>query len=427
MLSLHGAFPMFSMAWASCPWSPRWDVQAPLLMVLGVGLWGLYCLARPAQAQDSTAQDLVALDPNMATTQPGDNLLWYNIQELGVEGRGWSDTKEFYDRLPARAEGKVRPPVWDLSKHSAGMCVRFVTDATTLTARWTLRFESLAMNHMPATGVSGLDLYAKTEVPLLAKEGQGGIRSWHWVGVGRPEKFPTNQQTLVAGLAPGSREYRLYLPLYNGVRSVQIGVSPGAKMFKAPPYPPGKAQPLLFYGTSITQGGCASRPGMAYPAILGRRLDRPVINLGFSGNGQMDPEVVQLLAELDPCVYVIDCLPNLSPSLVTERTEPLVQTLRQAHPDTPIVLVENIVYQNAALVPGSRQGYLAKNEALRAAYGRLVGRGVENLYYVPGEPLLGEDGEATVDGSHPTDVGFLRIAEALEPVLRSILEGPSQE
>lgn len=415
MLSLHGAF---AMAGASYPWNPWW---APLLMALGVGMGGLYWLVGPVQAQDSSAQDLVALDPNMATTQPGDNLLWYDIQELGVEGRGWSDTKEFYDRLPARAEGKVRPPVWDLSKHSAGMCVRFVTDAATLAARWTLRFESLAMNHMPATGVSGLDLYAQTG------EGPAGTKTWHWVGVGRPEKFPTNQQTLVAGLAPGIREYRLYLPLYNGVRSVQIGIPPGAKLFKAPPYPPGKAQPLLFYGTSITQGGCASRPGMAYPAILGRWLDRPVINLGFSGNGQMDPEVVQLLAELDPCVYVIDCLPNLSPSLVTERTEPLVETLRRAHPDTPIVLVENIVYQNAALVPGSRQGYLAKNEALWAAYGRLVGRGVGNLHYVPGEPLLGEDGEATVDGSHPTDVGFLRIAEALEPVLRSILDRPSQE
>jgi lysophospholipase L1-like esterase len=388
-------------------------------MPLGAVLWGLCWLAEPVRAreQDSAAQDLVAVDPQMATTQPGDNLLWYDIQELGVEGRGWSDTKEFYDRLPARAEGRVRPPVWDLSKHSAGLSVRFVTDAPTLAARWTLRFESLAMNHMPATGVSGLDLYGRELFP-------GPAGRWHWVGVGRPEKFPTNQQTLVSGLAPGTREYRLYLPLYNGVRAVQIGIPPGAKLFKAPPYPPGRARPILFYGTSITQGGCASRPGMAYPAILGRWLDRPTLNLGFSGNGQMEPEVVQLLAELDPCVYVIDCLPNLSPSLVTERTEPLVETLRRAHPETPIVLVENIVYQNAALVPGNRQGYRAKNEALRAAYGRLVAGGVQHLYCVPGDTLLGEDGEATVDGSHPTDVGFLRLAQALEPVLRAILDQP---
>jgi lysophospholipase L1-like esterase len=212
----------------------------------------------------------------------------------------------------------------------------------------------------------------------------------------------------------------LYLPLYNGVQSVQIGLAPEAQLFKAPPYPPEKAQPICFYGTSITQGGCAARPGMAYPALLGRWLDRPTINLGFSGNGQMDLEMGQLMAELDPSVYVIDCLPNLDAARVTERTEPLVEALRTARPETPIVLVENITYQNAVLVPGSRQGYTAKNAALRAAYERLLARGVQHLHYVPGDKLLGEDGEATVDGTHPTDVGFLRIAEALEPVLRSL-------
>jgi lysophospholipase L1-like esterase len=289
------------------------------------------------------------------------------------------------------------------------MYVRFITDAGTISARWTLRFESLAMNHMPATGVSGLDLYGK-------ENGQ-----WHWVGVGRPEHSPTNQQALVGGLAPGTREYLLYLPLYNGVRSVQIGIAPSAKLFKAPPWPPEKAKPIFFYGTSITQGGCAARPGMAYPAIIGRRLDWPTINLGFSGNGQMEPEVGRFISELDSSVFVLDCLPNLSPALVTERTEPMVEALRKARPDTPIVLVENIAYQNGVLVPGNRQGYLTKNEALRAAYERLLAKGITNLYYVPGEKLLGEDGEATVDGTHPTDVGFLRIAEALTPALRGIL------
>jgi len=395
---------------------------------------GVPCLAEPAAGADRTppTQDLEALDPSMATTQPGDKTLWYDVRELGVEGRGWSETKEFYDRLPAKAEGIVRGPVWNLSHHSAGMCVRFVTDATTIAARWTLRFEPLAMNHMPATGVSGLDLYARDLLPgpppTQGREpSPANPGTWHWVGVGRPEKFPTNQQVLVGGLAPGRREYLLYLPLYNGVQSVQIGLAPEAQLFKAPPYPPERAKPVCFYGTSITQGGCAARPGMAYPAILGRWLNRPTINLGFSGNGQMDPEVGQLMAELDPSVYVIDCLPNLDAARVTERTEPLVEALRTARPETPIVLVENITYQNAVLVPGSRQGYTAKNAALRAAYDRLVARGVQHLHSVPGDNLLGADGEATVDGTHPTDVGFLRIAETLEPVLRAILDPPEQE
>jgi hypothetical protein len=365
--------------------------------------------AVPGQAEEKKVQDMKALDPNMATKQPGDDTLWYDIRELGVEGKGWTDTKDFYDRLPARAEGLVRDPVWQLSLHSAGMCVRFVTDAPSISARWTLRFGSLAMPHMPATGVSGLDLYARDQ-------GQ-----WHWAGAGRPEHFPDVQQSLVSGLAPGAREYLLYLPLYNGVQSVQIGVPPGASLFKAPPYPEEKAKPLCFYGTSITQGGCASRPGMAYPAILGRWLNRPVINLGFSGNGQMECEVANLLAELDPCVYVMDCLPNLDAKGVRERTEPLVETLRKARPDTPIVLVESIVYQNSIWVPDRLKHTDGDNAELQSALHRLKERGVKGLYLVKGNSLLGEDGEATVDGAHPTDVGFLRIAEALEPSLKSAI------
>ncbi len=362
----------------------------------------------------------------MASTESaggaGAEVQWREISELGVEGQGWSETSEPYDRFPGRAEGVVPDPVWQLSRHSAGLCVRFVTDATLLAARWRLRFGSLAMPHMAATGVSGLDLYVRA-----TSANRHGAR-WRWLAVGRPEKFPVNEHTLVSGLRAERREYMLYLPLYNGVESVEIGVPSSATLTKAPARPAERAKPICFYGTSITQGGCASRPGMAYPAILGRALDRPTINLGFSGNGRMDPEVVELLAELDPCVYVIDCLPNMTPPLVTERTAPLVETLRRAHPSTPIVLVENITYQDAWLHTGRHQSYTAKNCALREAYERLVGGGVANLHYVAGERLLGDDGEATVDGTHPTDVGFLRIADVLQRMLGSLPEvGAAQQ
>jgi hypothetical protein len=266
---------------------------------------------------------------------------------------------------------------------------------------------------MPATGMSGLDLYVRMPVDQRKPPGQ----VWHWVGVGRPEQ-QTNEVALVSGIPPGDHEFILYLPLYNGAASVEIAVPEGAKLQKAPE----RGKPIVFYGTSITQGGCASRPGMAYPAIIGRMLDRPTINLGFSGNGQMHPPVVDLLAELDSAAYVIDCCPNMSPDLVTERTAPLVHQLRGAHPDTPIVLVENIEYQASAFLPGTRNGYQAKNAAFRARYEALVGEGVKGLTYVPGDPLFGDDGEATVDGTHATDLGFLRLAQALAPVLAGILK-----
>lgn len=351
-----------------------------------------------------------ALDPAKATPSADNSVLWYNALDLGVEGQGWTDLKHPYDRLPAEAEGVVPDPVWRLSQQSAGLCVRFTSDSPEIRARWSLRSDNLDMNHMPATGVSGLDLYVK-------RDGR-----WGWIATGRPEKKDNNESTLASGIPEGMHEYRLYLPLYNGTESLEIGVKPGSTLAKAPDYPAAHAKPVLVWGTSIVQGGCASRPGMAYPAILGRRLERPTLNLGFSGNGKMDPEVAALFARLDVAAYVIDCAPNMTPELINERAEPLVSALRNAHPDTPILLVENVAYQSGWFLPGPRQAYTDKNNALRAVYDRLASSGVARLHYVPGEQLLGSDSEATVDGTHPTDLGFLRMADAIEPYLKEALE-----
>ena len=256
------------------------------------------------------------------------DVAWYDARDIGVEGQGFADTKSPFDRLPARAETVVRGPVWGLSQHSAGVCVRFETDSTSLHAKWSLTSERLEMNHMPATGVSGLDLYVK---------GEAG--KWRWLAVGRPAAKDTSAQ-LVSGLPAGRREYIVYFPLYNGVTAVSIGIAKDTKLWKADARKSG-LEPVVFYGTSITQGGCASRPGMVHTAILGRWLDAPVINLGFSGNGRMEAEVAKFIGEIDASVYVIDCLPNMGADEVKDRTESLVKILREAHPDTPIVLVED--------------------------------------------------------------------------------------
>jgi lysophospholipase L1-like esterase len=215
------------------------------------------------------------------------------------------------------------------------------------------------------------------------------------------------------------REFLLYLPLYNGIKALELGIPGSAHLEPAPVRP---QKPIVFYGTSILQGGCASRPGMAYPAIIGRHLDWPTLNLGFSGNAISEPEVAQLLAELDPAAYVLDAVPNMTTAQVTNRIEPFVQALRQAHPKTPIVLVEEEIYTNAKFVQFQHERYLRNNAALKAAYARLRKAGVKNLYYIPADHLLGDDGEATVDGVHPTDLGFLRMAETIGPVLGGILK-----
>ncbi len=152
----------------------------------------------------------------------------------------------------------------------------------------------------------------------------------------------------------------------------------------------------LAYGTSITQGACASRPGMVHTAILGRRFDRPVINLGFSGNGRMETEVVELMAELDAAVYVIDCLPNITAQEVLARTKPCIQILRKAHPQTPVLLVEDRSYADSFLISAKRERNRTSRQALWKVYEELKTAGDKYLYYLEGEQLLGDDNEAWV-------------------------------
>ena len=348
-----------------------------------------------------------------STVEPkvDDGVAWYDVRDWGVEGKGWSDTARYFDRLPARAEGIVRGAVWNLSRHSAGMAVHFETGASTIHVRYSLLSGNLAMPHMPATGVSGLDLYAS--------DSDGRQR---WLAVARPtaQQMQLNLATDIDPPASGGRRsYTLYLPLYNGVESLEIGVAPDTDFL---PVPPRSEKPLVFYGTSIMHGACASRPGMSITGILGRRLDRPVINLGFSGNGTMDAEVGALLAELDPCAYVIDCLPNMQAGAVADRTEPLVRQLRAVRPETPILLVEDRTYTYAPFRKSARDRHATSRAALRQAYDNLISAGVGNLHYLEGEPLLGDDGEAATDGSHPSDLGMVRYADAYEPILRQILK-----
>ncbi len=333
---------------------------------------------------------------------------WTNAELMPIEGRGWEEQPRlrFFDRLPAKAEKTVRPAVWNLSRDSAGMAIRFRSDATSISVRYTLRSDRLAMPHMPATGVSGIDLYARDP------KGR-----WRWVNVTRPANRRVEAK-LGDGLDPGTREYMAYLPLYNGIDELEFGV-PAGSLFEPLPQ---REKPMVFYGTSITHGACASRPGMCHPSILGRWLNRPVLNLGFSGNGRLEIEVAELMSELDASVFVIDCLPNLSnPQDVADRTGPLVDRLRAASRTTPIVLVEDRTYDNAWIKRSARDRHAATRRALRQAFEALREAGDENLHYLEGKTLLGEDGDATTDGSHPNDLGFYRQARAMEPLLRRLL------
>ncbi|MEZ0266477.1 MAG: SGNH/GDSL hydrolase family protein [Phycisphaerae bacterium] len=342
------------------------------------------------------------IDPEKGVASPDGKTIWYDCKLVGVEGKGWADTKSFYDRLPAKAEEKVPASVWGLSHNSAGMCVRFTTDAPQVQVRWALPPKAnLSMPHMPATGVSGVDLYARDEAGR-----------WAFVGNGRPAG-PTNTASFAVR---AGAECLLYLPLYNGVTSVEIGIARGKALSTVVPAAgAGSKKPVVIYGTSITQGGCASRPGLAFPAIMGRKLDVPVINLGFSGSGRMEPALAELLAELDPSVYVLDCLWNMSPEQVRERVEPFVKALRAARPDTTIVLAEDCSVKNASPT--------TKGQIVREIHKRLTDQGVKGVHFLPNPGMLGDDGEGTVDGVHPNDLGMMRQADVFAKALAPILAG----
>jgi len=343
--------------------------------------------------------------PSGSTAAP--EIQWRDGASLEVEGKGWNQTAGPFDRLPDSARGKVSKSAWGLSKDSAGICIRFVTDAATVNVRWSLTSSELAMPHMPATGVSGVDLYARST------DGH-----WRFIGNGRPGRVEGNTAVFdFPDGAKGLRECLLYLPLYNGTRSIEIGVPMAARLDKPAPRPAHLREPVVVYGTSIAQGGCASRPGMAWPAILGRLLDRPVINLGFSGSGTMEAPVGEALAELDPAVYVIDCLwnvGNLPQSEYSDRISTLVHTIRKAHPLTPIVFVGQ-----SHIRPEVHPTEMTRKQ--ETAVLSLQKEGDKHLVLVPGTHLMGDDGEATVDGVHPNDLGMDRQGRCLRPILQKLL------
>jgi hypothetical protein len=342
--------------------------------------------------------------------QKGPELTWHDATTWDAEGRAWTNEQRltWFDRLPARAESMVPGVVWRLSRQSAGYVVRFETDSTSIWVDYELGATRLALFNMTAIGVSGVDLYAKD------KHGE-----WRWAGCSRPESTAIKQE-VGKDMEAGMREYALYLPLRNTVRRLSIGVMKGARFS---PIAPRKEKPLVFYGTSITHGESASRPGMACTAILGRRLGLPVVNLGFSGNGKLDMGMAELLADIDASAYIIDCLPNLNAGLVRQRCGPFVRRLREVRLDTPIILVEDRRNTNSWIMPARDAHHTRNHAALREIFEELVAGGVPGLYYIKGDDLLGGDAEASTDGAHPSDLGFVRQADRFEPMLRAVLAG----
>lgn len=340
---------------------------------------------------------------------------WMNPLEQGdniVHGRWWnSELKDNYHRLTLRAEGKVRGAVWGLSRQSAGLSVCFHTNAPSVKVRYKVT-GGLNMFHMPTTGVSGVDLYAT--------DANGQLR-WCASKFNLSYKDTINYEfkdlTYFTGEDRGY-DYELFLPLYNEVAWMEIGVAEGHEL-RFLPAP--SEQPIVVYGTSIAQGACASRTGMAWTNIVHRESRYPVINLGFSGNALIEEEVFHFLAEIPAKLFIIDCLPNMS----TERSELIydrlikgIAILREKS-SAPILLVEHN-YANGVSSQQSVDWYTHSNKEQKRAYKALCKQGVKNLFYLSHDEL-GFTQDSMVEGIHPNDLGMRQYADAYLKKIRKIL------
>ena len=259
---------------------------------------------------------------------------YYDAANFPLIGKITNDTETRYERLPSYLKDKCRPPVWHLGKNTSGLAIRFRSNSTNISAKWDL-YENVSMNHMTATGIKGLDLYAWTK------------DHWQFVNTGRPAS-KTNEQTIIANMSPEEREYLLFLPLYDGVNSLSIGIDSTATILQPALNFPDTKHPVVCYGTSITQGGCASRPGMSYSNILTRKFNREFINLGFSGNGQLDFDIAEIMTKRhDVSLFVLDFIPNVNTQQIREKTAKFVQILRQENPKTPILFVESVIFPHS--------------------------------------------------------------------------------
>ncbi|MBO7654913.1 MAG: nucleoside hydrolase [Kiritimatiellae bacterium] len=327
---------------------------------------------------------------------------WINGEQLPLEGKAYTDVKRFYDRLPASVETNktINGGVWGQCHHTTGESFRFTTDAPWMRIQWSLIGAGLSMNHMPATGMSGIDVYTWTEAD-----------GWRYRATGRPVRQNDNELTLhgMNGLP-----IQINLPLYNGIKSFKMGVPKGTKIAPLPPRKSGVVKPVVFYGTSITHGGCASRPGLSWVNIASRKADVPIVNLGFSGSGQIEFDLAGVISRIDASCYVMDCLWNMPTEMVKERFEPFVRELRRLRPDVPIICAEDC---------GTfRQTLSDKGAFVKAVVEKLQAEGWKKISFLPNTEQMRGDSEETVDGCHPNDWGMMRMGEGFARAIIQTLE-----
>lgn len=351
--------------------------------------------------------DISKIDKNFEITTEieREGLVFHSITEPPFSVHGLIREWDAFVRMPCAVAEKVSVGVFDLARHTAGGRVRFITDSPYVVIKAETP-GAYMMPHMPETGLGGFDLYTDEG------EGEKYFKSFIPSVPPKPEydsvaDFPTEKERLLT----------VNFPLYCRVKNLYIGLKEGCVLKKAPDY--SISAPFVYYGSSITQGGCASRPGNSYQAMICRRFNADYINLGFSGNAKGEDAMIEYLAGLDMSLFVLDYdhnAPSNEHLLATH--EKLFMRMRETHPDIPIIIMSRpkpYSYLNAM-----ERG---RADIIKATYENAKARGDENVYYIPGWELCEIcGGEGTVDGTHPTDLGFYSMYVRLADEIKSIID-----
>lgn len=349
-------------------------------------------------------QEKEQFDRNFREAKVGDlEVHYFNALNKPFELNGfpWRRADGTLNRLPEGLDPKkINGYARYASHHTPGGTIRFRTDSPYMTIRATYRSFS-DMSHMPRSGSGGFDLYS------IDDNGREVYLSSVRPGIGG-KPLEQRFQNVTGGKA---REYTVYLPLYSGVVSVEIGLKPGSKLEN--PLPQKIRKPIVFYGSSITHGGCASRPANAYTTMLCRAVDAPQINLGYSGGARGEAVLAEEIAKLEMSVFVYDYdynAPNAAHLLKTH--EAFFRIIRKAQPDLPIIILSRCSKMEDA-----------RRDAVKKTYDNAVSAGDKKVWFIDGKELFGEAGQnfCTVDGCHPNDLGFYMMYQRILPVLKEAL------
>lgn len=339
---------------------------------------------------------------------------YVDATDLRIINKGFDDSERTFSRLPKYLKDSVRQSLWDRQECSSGIGVRFATNSSRIGVRYKLLLDT-HMIHMADTGLKGTDLYIFE-----------GDSVWRHAATNRPyltdKENKIVESTYLNNLdTTAMREYMVYLPLYDGVINLEIKVDSLADITSGRTDLIDNRKKIVAYGTSILQGGCASRTGMASTNILSRELNCEVVNLGFSGDGKMDSCIARAIARIPNVdLYLLDPVPNCTEMMCDTVTYGFVNIIRTAHPETPIVMVEGPIYPYCRYDSYFKKYIPSKNANFRRNFEKLKAEN-PNIYYVDSVNLDGVEDDGTVDGIHLTDLGFRHYADKLRPVLEAIL------